>query len=440
MALGAAGSLESAANVANATAEMLHFFGINMNYAPVGDVNSEALNPVIGTRSPGDDPKQVADYALACAKGMRQHKIVPCIKHFPGHGDTAVDSHYGLPVIQKSREEMDKVELVPFRHAAQENIEMVMTAHISLPQLDATERPATLSKDIVSILRTEFGYKGVIITDCLEMDGVRAKYGTVEGSLMAFQAGCDNVMICHTYELQAAAVDRLCDALEKGEISSEQIDASLVRLTSLKAKVTNWDEALKLRNPEDLTVINERGFQLAKQVYADAATVVRSQDGVIPLSKDAKTVFVSPGPNIPLGGGAVDGEGLLPTRVPWVSDAFAQRLRGYNASIQEVRFTEEDITNDEWKVIEEAEIVIFATRNARESAYQRNLGMQLVQRRGGKTVISVATCNPYDFLDDAEFKNYLAVYEPTVEAFSAAVDILYGQETARGKLPVAGGV
>lgn len=434
MTLGAAGSLELASKVANATAEMLQYFGINMNYAPVGDINSEPLNPVIGVRSPGDDPKLVGEYASACAKGMRANRVVPCIKHFPGHGDTAVDSHYGLPVIDKSRSDMDELELLPFRRAVEEGIEMIMTAHISLPQL--SEHPATLSKEILSILRDEYKFDGIIMTDCMEMDGVRAKYGKVDGSLKALQAGVDNVMICHTYDVQTAAIDRVCEAIEKGELSQEQIEQSLRRLSELKSRFTNWDRALQTQTQEKLEDINQRGQDLAQRVYSDAVTLVRSEPSSIPASRTAKTIFVSPGPNTPIGGGAVTGDGTVPTRVPWVTSDFVDRIRSVNPTVEEIRFTEEALTPEQWAQIDEAEVVVLATRNAREAPYQRALGLEIAKKRGSKLSITVATCAPYDFLDDNDIKNYIAVYEPTVEAFGAAIDLIYGTDVARGKLPV----
>lgn len=436
MTIGASGSLESAHDVAKATGEMLRFFGININYAPVGDVNSEPLNPVIGVRSPGDNPEKVAKFASALARGLRNTKVVPCIKHFPGHGDTAVDSHYGLPVINKSRDDLEKTELVPFRHATAEGIEMVMTAHISLPQLGGSNLPATLSPEIISILRNDLEFKGVIMTDCLEMDGIRATYGTVEGSLMAFQAGVDNVMICHTYDVQAGAIDRVCQALESGEIAQERIDASLKRLRELKARFTSWDEALSPQPQDTLAAINQRGEKIATHVYSEATTLVRARSGLLPLSKTAKTVFISPGPNVPIGG-AVD-SGTLPTRVPWIADTFGAKLRDFSPDFVDIRFTEASLSTDQWHQIEQADVVILATRNARESAYQRDLGLEVARRRKGLPFIAIATCAPYDFLDDENVETYVAVYEPTVEAFSSAVDILYGVAEARGKLPVAG--
>lgn len=136
MALGATHEPKFAYQAGKSTGEILKFFGINMNYAPVCDVNSEPLNPVIGVRSPGDDPEFVGRFASATAQGLREERIIPSVKHFPGHGDTAVDSHYGLPVISKGRDDLERLELIPFRRAVAEGVETVMTAHISLPQID----------------------------------------------------------------------------------------------------------------------------------------------------------------------------------------------------------------------------------------------------------------------------------------------------------------
>lgn len=445
MALGAVATEgeNDAYKVAGATGKMLRHFGINMNYAPVGDINSEPLNPVIGTRSPGDNPATVARFANACAKGLREVNVVPCIKHFPGHGDTAVDSHYGLPVIDKSRARMEEVELVPFKEAVREGIEMVMTAHISLPQLTGNDLPATLSPATMDILRKELGFEGVVMTDCLEMDGIRATYGTVEGTVMAFQAGVDNVMICHTYDVQTAAIDRLCAAVESGEISKSRIDLSLDRLAKLKKKFTTWDEALQQQDPAELEALNQDSAKLAEMVYARSATVVRSRTGTLALPRDASTIFLSPGPNVPVGGGGAVDSGDPPTRVPWTSSTFGDALRRYNPSVTDIRYTETGLSEEQWSQISSTEVVVVATRNAKEAAWQDELGREVARRRrardeaGEARTVHVATCNPYDFLDVQEIETYVAVYEPTLEAFRAAVDVLYGEREAAGRLPVA---
>lgn len=408
--------------VAEATGATLRHLGINVDYAPVADVNSEPLNPVIGVRSPGDDPARVAS----------------CAKHFPGHGDTRVDSHYGLPVVRKTRRALDDAELVPFRAAVACGVDVAMTAHIALPCLGAgSDLPATLSPEALAVLRHDLGFRGVILTDCMEMDGVRARFGTVEASLMALQAGADHVMICHTYAAQTAAIDRVCEALAASDISPQRVKASLRRLADLKSRFVSWDDALRPRPPEELEALNKTSEALARRVYRDAVTLVRSQPGSLPLSRTARTVFVSSGPDVPRGGAVDSGDvAAAPTRVPWVAASFGDELRARNPAVVQIRFAGLTLSEDEWRLVDEAEVVVLATRNAHESPYQAAVGLEVARRRGEAPLVAIAACNPYDFLECPQVRTYLAIYDPTVEAFRAAVDMLYG-EPSRGKLPVA---
>jgi beta-N-acetylhexosaminidase len=196
MALAATGDVQNAFNAGRMTAQMLKSYGINFNYAPVADVNSEPKNPVIGVRSPSDDPELVARVVGAQIRGLRDGNVVGCVKHFPGHGDTAIDSHLGTPVIEKTREEMENCELIPFKRAISEGVDAIMTAHISTPRLfgaaldpghKLSSIPASLNPDAIAILREDFGFDGLIVSDCLEMDGVRAKFGTATSAVYALQ-------------------------------------------------------------------------------------------------------------------------------------------------------------------------------------------------------------------------------------------------------------
>lgn len=201
MALAATKDTENAYKVATATAKILRSFGINFNYGPVADVNSEQKNPVIGVRSPSDDPEIVGRFVSAQVKGLQSSGVISCVKHFPGHGDTTVDSHYGLPVIKKSRAQLDVCELLPFRRAIVEGVDAVMTAHIALPSLgsvnDDSKRvlPASLNPEVIRVLREDMKYDGLIISDCLEMDGVRATFGTEYSAVMALQV--QHEIHCH---------------------------------------------------------------------------------------------------------------------------------------------------------------------------------------------------------------------------------------------------
>lgn len=432
MALGATNSEALAHDAGKATGQILDFFGINMNYAPVCDINSEPLNPVIGVRSPGDDPEFVGRFASASAKGLREQKIIPSVKHFPGHGDTAVDSHYGLPVISKTRDELERCELVPFRRAVAEGIEAVMTAHISLPAIGDGELPATLSVDALNILRKDMNYDGMVITDCLEMDGIRATYGTEQGAVMALKAGSDSIMICHTFAVQLASIDRVCEAVQSGTLPMPRLEQAFRRVTQLKERFLNWEAALRPKTVEDLASINRDTSALAKEAYSRSVTLVRSKADVLPLSNSSKVVFLFPGANTPAGG-AVDGEGLG-RKGSYDATVYLGIIQKYNANAVEIRYGIEGLSAEQWRHVEAADVVIYTSINARESPYQRTLGLELPKRVA--TLVAIAACNPYDFLEDPSIETYVATYEPTVEAFSAAADVIFGAAPAKGVLPV----
>lgn len=196
MALAATGDAEDSYKVGLATAETLRNYGINFNYAPVSDVNSEPKNPVIGVRSPSDDPETVGRIVSRQIQGSRDGGVVSCVKHFPGHGHTTTDSHIGLPTIEKNLSQLEDCELIPFRRAVLEGVEAVMTAHIALPKLldgkaktddDSEQLPASLSAQAIAILRQDLKYDGLIVSDCLEMDGVRASFGTERSAVKALK-------------------------------------------------------------------------------------------------------------------------------------------------------------------------------------------------------------------------------------------------------------
>jgi beta-N-acetylhexosaminidase len=435
MALGATHSPDLAYEVGRATGECLNYFGINMNYAPVCDINSEPLNPVIGVRSPGDDPELVGQFASAAAHGLRKQRIIPSSKHFPGHGETAVDSHYGLPVIPKTRDQLERCELVPFRRTVAEGVESVMTAHIALPAIGDGKLPATLSADALNILRKDMKYDGMIVTDCLEMNGIRATYGTEQGSVLALNAGSDSVMICHTHAVQMASIDRVCQAVQSGGMSLSRLDEAHRRVTRLKRTFLNWDTALHSNPVADLTSFNQQSAVLAKEAYSRSATLVRCKPDVVPLSKSSKIVFLFPGANTPAGG-AVDGEGLG-RQGSYDATIYGDVIRRHNQFVIEVRYGPSGLSAEQWSLVESADVVILTTVNARESPYQENLGLELPNR--ARSLVAIAACNPYDFLEHQSIETYVVTYEPTIDAFEAAADVIFGASSGKGKLPVGPG-
>lgn len=232
MALGAAGDAALAEQVGAAVARGIASLGFNWNFAPVLDVNNNAANPVIAERSFSADPAEVARLGGAWMRGALREGVACCIKHFPGHGDTHVDSHLELPIVDKSRRALDSLELLPFR-ALRALAPAVMTAHIVYPQIDA-EYPATLSRALLGdLLRGEWGYDGVVITDSLAMKAICERYGHARASVMALQAGADMVMALGTNCEQRAAIDAIEAALAGGALDARALSRSRQRLDEL---------------------------------------------------------------------------------------------------------------------------------------------------------------------------------------------------------------
>lgn len=217
------------------TATALKDMGFNLNFAPVCDIFSNPDNTVIADRAYGKDPETVSKMAVEVLKGLRDNKIIPTAKHFPGHGDTSVDSHYGLPVVKKSLNDLYGFELVPFMEAIKNNVEMIMTGHIVVKEVDSL--PSTLSKKLVTdLLRNEMNYKGVVITDDLGMNAISDEYSIGQASVMAFNAGCDIILCAQNIEKGKAAYNSLLDAFNRGEVSEERVNESVYRILKLKER------------------------------------------------------------------------------------------------------------------------------------------------------------------------------------------------------------
>lgn len=218
------------------TAAELSSLGIVANLAPVADVNTNPLNPVIGTRAFGDDPAVVGRLASRYAAGLHEGGVAACAKHFPGHGDTSVDSHKALPVVDHDRARLDSVELVPFRRLIGEGVEMVMTAHLSVPALDSTGTPASISKPVNDFLRDSLGFEGVIVTDGMNMRGITSLFdgSDVPGAVAAFEAGADLILAPVSCR---AIIDAITAKVEAGEFPVEELDKKVYRVLKLKQKL-----------------------------------------------------------------------------------------------------------------------------------------------------------------------------------------------------------
>ena len=220
--------------VAATMARELRALGFNTDYAPVADVNTNPTNPVIGIRSFSADPARVAVHVKAWIKGMQDQGVMACAKHFPGHGDTSVDSHHDLPSVPHPIARMREVELVPFRAAVAARVGSVMTAHVVFQALDA-DRPATLSKKVLGgLLRTKMGYKGLIISDDLEMKAIADRVGVPAAAVQSLAAGADLLLICKTRSLVLESIDAVAKALERGPVKASAPDAERRIMVAVK--------------------------------------------------------------------------------------------------------------------------------------------------------------------------------------------------------------
>jgi beta-N-acetylhexosaminidase len=234
--LGRCNSSELAYAAAATIAKELRAVGINMNMAPVLDVNSNPDNPVIGDRAFGSTPDVVGELGLVMAAGLQDNKVVACGKHFPGHGDTNADSHKELPIVEASRERLEAVEFPPFRRAAAAGIATMMTAHVLYKALD-DRLPATLSPAIITnLLREELKYDGVVLTDDLEMQAIVDHYGPGDAAVRALEAGCDVLLICKDQDREIAAFEAIEKAVESGAINGERLERSVARIQRLKQR------------------------------------------------------------------------------------------------------------------------------------------------------------------------------------------------------------
>ena len=260
--------------------------GVNVNLAPVADVNNNPLNPVINYRSFGEDPEKVASKAAMYMKGLQDNGIMACAKHFPGHGDTDVDSHTGLPVIRGDRKRFDTVELVPFRRLIDEGVGSIMTAHINVPGLDATPRlPATFSRKVITgILREETGFQGLILTDAMNMAGATLTYPSGIADAEALKAGND---IIEYSTDPVRAIDEIARRVEKGEIAADEITSRCRRL--LAAKLWLMGAGADTGSSPGGEVIPASAHPaLIRELYAGAMTLIENNDNLVPLGRPDK--------------------------------------------------------------------------------------------------------------------------------------------------------
>lgn len=426
MAIGATGSVDNAWQVGRIVGTELAAVGVNMNMAPVLDVNNNPHNPVIGLRSFGEKPETVAELGVAFMKGMRSAGVAAVVKHFPGHGDTDVDSHHALPTITHSRSRLDAIELVPFRAAIAQGVDAVMSAHITFPAVDDTPGlPSTLSQKVLTgLLRKQLGFAGLIVTDALEMKGITHRYAIGEAAVMAVQAGADIVLIAQSRynDDGVVAVQQLVQAVRDGKIAAERIDASLRRIMQTKrrlAAATTPTRPGTGTKPTAAPIGSKNFLQHVQKVAQDAVTVVRDEGALLPLrpEKVGKVLVVRPDfENFPL-------TGLLRATLPRVEEV-----------VVAVDPTAEDIQKAV-SVARGANTVVAVTAGA---TARKGQGKLIASLHGQKTkLLVVAVGEPYDLLEFPFVPTYVVIYGAQSLHVEAGAAVLLGEHPARGRLPVS---
>lgn len=458
MALGATYNTVYAKMSGQIIGSELSSLGINTNLAPVVDVNNNANNPVIGLRSYGDDPVAVGNMASASISGMKEYGVIGCAKHFPGHGDTATDSHYGLPVVDKSLASLQNCELKPYEVAISQNVEMIMTAHILYPQLEkdkivskktgkAESLPATMSDDIITgLLKNRMGFKGIVVTDAMNMAGIAAYWNPVEAVVNSIKAGAD--MICMPCELSDigdlknldAIINGVVDAVNKGEIPLSRINNAVERI--LKVKKDNGILSWKAENYSLEKALNTVGCKnnrdKEREIAAAAVTVIQNKNNTLPLKVTSKTRVL-----------------ML---VPYDNEK-AQMIMGWNrakeagivpegAQVEAVRFSSTSLLSSFKSQIRSADIVIINSEVTKASKMNGKswessfvIGVVDYAESQGKITVVQSVDKPYDVQSYSGADAVIAVYGckgSSVDPTQALVGGVTGSENAYGPNIIAG--
>jgi beta-N-acetylhexosaminidase len=433
MALATTGETDSAAAAARITAREGRAIGIHVNFYPVLDVNNNPSNPIINTRAFSDDPEMVAHWGAAFIRAAQDEGQIATAKHFPGHGDTALDSHILLPTLAYSRERLERIELAPFRDAVRRGVRAVMTAHIFVPALDpeAKEaRPATFSPALIDgILRREFGFDGLIFTDALSMGAVADSYEAGEAAVCAVEAGCDVVL----YPVDAeAAHAALCAAVESGRLTRERIDESARRILHAKA----WcglarEREISLDAVWDV-LGSPRHTAMARELFEHAVTLIRDPRGLLPLKNKRVTAFILKD-SVPVWAHVL----REPAGQPFSREVVARFRAPVIESSAEAADIEQILA-----ATADCEVALVAVC-ARVAAYKGSVSLahahaevlRALDEAGVPTIVAVFG-NPYVLPRVPERATTLLTFESAVEAEEAAVRVISGLIPARGRSPV----
>jgi beta-N-acetylhexosaminidase len=432
MALGAAGSEDLAYQMGRITALEGRAMGIHMTYAPVVDVNINPDNPIINTRSVGADPALVSRIADAFIRGVQEHGMLATAKHFPGHGDTSEDSHSLTPVITAGRERLDKVELFPFKAAVAAGVKAVMTAHLAVPALDPSGVPATLSAPIMTgVLREKLGFRGLIVTDALEMGGVTNAYSTEEAALRSFLAGVDMLLLPPE---PAKVIAYLAAAVRDGRIPPGRLDASVRRVLEAKASLgldrSRYVDIDALRR----LVAPPAYLEQAARAFESAVTLVRNDENLLPIAAaPEKLTILSLSSDF---GDYYAGQAFvaaMKSRFPAAAAFYADGDTG------------QDLLDQAFAQASTADTVVLALfsrladRKGSVDLEPRHVELihRLADLRDGPKVAAVSFGSPYFLRHIPEVDAYVCLYKNTPETQALAARALAGEVDVTGKLPVS---
>ena len=449
MAFGADGKLEDAEAFGRITAQEARAIGVHWNFFPDADVNSNPANPIINTRSFGEDPKQVGDLVTAYIKGAHEGGMLTTVKHFPGHGDTATDSHLGVASVNVDRSHLESIELPPFKQAIGAGVDSVMVAHVTVPALDSDpNHVATISTNVVSdLLENQLGFKGIIVTDALDMAGLTHLFANNIGraAVEAFKAGNDLLIIPADLPASHAA---MVQAVKSGEISVDRLNRSVLKILKTKAALgLNESRTVDLKTIAT-TVGKPQDLAFGQQVADNAITLVRDNGKMLPL-KSKGTL-----------------KGALPyttreeTHNDIVAVLFSEDVRSdsgrafareFHARVPDSRLLYVDpriaagMSDEVLKAVDAAQTVVAAVYviptagkigNSVAMADATGTLLQQVLDRGAPKTTVIAMGNPYLASDFPKIENYMCTFSNATVSEIAAVKALFGEIPIRGHLPV----
>lgn len=418
MAFAAANEYKSTFKEGKIVGEELRSLGINMNIAPVMDVNCNPKNPVIGCRSYGDDPESVSKLGIELIKGLKEKGVIAVAKHFPGHGDTSMDSHLSLPVVNHDIKRLQEVELLPFKNAIAEGVDAIMSAHVLFPKVEPDKVPATLSNKVLTgLLKNKMGFKGLIVTDCMEMKAIADFYGSDKAAVKAIIAGADLICISHSKEVQKKCVKAIKAAVLNGQISEERIDQSVKKILQIKGKY-NIDCNLE-RNSSSK---DNKAF--AEKISSKSITILKDNRNLIPIK--GKVVSISTRA-VALTGA----EDKIKTE-----NSFCHRLnsvcKGHEFEIP--MNPGDDLIKGILEKCSEADRIVIGIYNASVNKNQIKLVEEI--SKVNPNIILVSLRNPYDILSFKEISTYVNAYEYTELSIKSTIKVLKGEIKAEGISPV----